>query len=136
MTTTRKDTYAMPTIQKDTYAELCLKSTISRLRDALTSDPLAADMYEWGLTAKEWRAQVELALSVKLTTMTPEQFRNALKALRLSYVQASKLLGVSRKTVYNHARYGASGPAVLALRLMMEVEDTSRWIPSRLFPEI
>ena len=108
----------MTTIQKDTYTYT----------------------HEWGLNADEWRDQTERALSVKLTTMTPEQYRAALDRLSLSQVEAARVMGVSRNTAHNYARSGPPGPVALLLRMLMHaVEregglDAGLWIPSRLRP--
>ena len=121
----------MPIIQKDTYAELCLKSNIRTLRAALASGPIAADMYEWCISADEWTAQVELALSVMLTTMTPEQFENALVKLKLTKTAAARVLGVSRETIHKYAKSGPPGHMALLLRMLLDMpeEGRSRYIP-------
>lgn len=54
------------TIEPNTFAEACYdQNSIAELEEALVTGPDRADMTEWGLTAVEWRAQVELALREK-----------------------------------------------------------------------
>ena len=53
-------------IESGTFAEACYDSnSIADLEEALAASPDVADMEAWGLTAAEWREQIELALAAK-----------------------------------------------------------------------
>lgn len=53
-------------IKLNTFAEACYDmNSISELEIALAGDADATDMNEWGITAEEWRAQIDLALAEK-----------------------------------------------------------------------
>ena len=64
-------------------------------------------------------------------TMTPDEYRTAIASLGLSQVGAARLLGVSQKTGHNYAVHGPSGPAALALRLLltMRADERPEWLP-------
>lgn len=53
-------------IESGSFAEACYdQNSIAELESALAAGPDSADMSEWGLTAKEWRDQIKLALAAK-----------------------------------------------------------------------
>ena len=57
---------AMKLIESGTFAEACYnQNSIRELEEALTAAPDPVDMETWGLTADEWRDQIELALAAK-----------------------------------------------------------------------
>jgi hypothetical protein len=62
--------------------------------------------------------------------MTPDQYRTALQQLGLSQVAAGRVLGVSQKTAHNYAISGPSGPAALALALLLSMPtgDRQMWL--------
>ena len=54
------------TIESNTFAEACYdQNSIDELEDALKGDADKTDMENWGVTAEEWREQIELALAEK-----------------------------------------------------------------------
>ena len=54
------------TIESNTFAEACYDmNTIEELEDALKGAADETDMKTWGITADEWRDQIELALAEK-----------------------------------------------------------------------
>ena len=63
-------------------------------------------------------------------TMTADDYRAALAALGLSQVAAGRVLGVSQKTAHNYAISGPSGPAALAIRLLLILPPSkrARWL--------
>ena len=53
-------------IEPGSFAEACYnQNSIRELEEALASAPDAAELEAWGLTADEWREQIELALAAK-----------------------------------------------------------------------
>lgn len=62
--------------------------------------------------------------------MTAQEYRAALAELGLSQVGAGRLMGVSPRTAQNYATDGPSGPAALAVRLLLALTDDQRtaWI--------
>lgn len=53
-------------IQENTFAEACYdQNSIEELEAALNQEPDETDMETWGLTADEWREQIEIALAEK-----------------------------------------------------------------------
>ena len=66
--------------------------------------------------------------------MTAGEYRTAIASLGLSQVEAARLLGVSQKTSHNYAVHGPSGPAALALRLLltMRADERPEWIKTLL----
>lgn len=55
--------------------------------------------------------------------MTPAEYRTAISTLGLSQLAAGKWLGVSPKTAQNYAIKGPSGPAAVAVRLALEIQN-------------
>jgi|GEM_PF-1484922 len=53
--------------------------------------------------------------------MTRAEYLAALRSLGLSQVGAAPVLGVSRRTAQTYAAEGPSGPAALAVRLLLEL---------------
>lgn len=62
--------------------------------------------------------------------MTADEYRDALHRLGLSQVGAAAVLGVSPRTAQTYAAEGPSGPAALAIKLLLELPRASRakWI--------
>ncbi len=62
--------------------------------------------------------------------MTADEYRAALRDLGLSQVGAAPVLGVSRNTAQNYAAHGPSGPAALAMRLLLALPkaDRAKWL--------
>lgn len=58
--------------------------------------------------------------------MTGDDYRAALKALGLTQVGAGKMMGVSARTAQEYAAKGPSGPAALAVRLLLAVPEHDR----------
>jgi len=58
--------------------------------------------------------------------MTANEYRAALTKLGLSQVGAAPLLGVSPRTAQTYAAEGPSGPAALAIRLLLELPKEKR----------
>ena len=58
--------------------------------------------------------------------MTAEEYRDALSRLGLSQVGAAPILGVSPRTAQTYASEGPSGPASLAIQLLLEMPKTKR----------
>ncbi len=57
----------MAQINENTFAAACYdQNSVAELQTALAGEADANDMAEWGLTAAEWRAQIELALEAKM----------------------------------------------------------------------
>ena len=57
---------AINLIESGSFAEACYnQNSIRELEDALASAPDAVELETWGLTADEWREQIELALAAK-----------------------------------------------------------------------
>lgn len=51
-------------IPENTFAHACVdQNTIGELVEALTSGPDPVDMEAWGISADEWRSQIELAIA-------------------------------------------------------------------------
>lgn len=65
--------------------------------------------------------------------MTANEYRAALEKLGLSQVGAAPILGVSPRTAQTYAAEGPSGPASLAIRLLLELpkEKREKWISKR-----
>ena len=56
----------MITLDDNTFAAACYEqNSIADLEAALAGAPDEADMTTWGLSAAEWRAQIETALAAK-----------------------------------------------------------------------
>ena len=53
--------------------------------------------------------------------MTPTEYRDAIARLGLTQVEAGRVLGVSARTAQNYATRGPTGPAALAIRLLMAI---------------
>ncbi len=64
--------------------------------------------------------------SMRSLKMTAEEYRAALAALGLSQVGAAPVLGVSPRTAQTYAAEGPSGPAALAIRLLLELPPAKR----------
>jgi hypothetical protein len=63
----------MTTIESNTFAEACFnQNSIEELEQALKDGPDATDMQTWGLTADEWREQIELALKARKEAETDD----------------------------------------------------------------
>lgn len=62
--------------------------------------------------------------------MTPDEYRATLKALGLTQIGAGRLLGVSARTAQEYASTGPSGPAALAMRLLLALpaKERAAWI--------
>lgn len=62
--------------------------------------------------------------------MNANEYRAALTKLGLSQVGAAPLLGVSPRTAQTYAAEGPSGPAALAIRLLLALpkEDRTKWL--------
>ena len=58
--------------------------------------------------------------------MNATEYRAALTKLGLSQVGAAPLLGVSPRTAQTYAAEGPSGPAALAIRLLLEFPKNDR----------
>ncbi len=58
--------------------------------------------------------------------MTANEYRAALEKLGLSQVGAAPLLGVSPRTAQTYAAEGPSGPAALAISLLLEMPKEKR----------
>jgi len=58
--------------------------------------------------------------------VTANEYRAALEKLGLSQVGAAPLLGVSPRTAQTYAAEGPSGPAALAIRLLLELPKEKR----------
>lgn len=58
--------------------------------------------------------------------MTANEYRKALSRLGLSQVGAAPVLGVSARTAQTYAAEGPSGPAALAIRLLLAVPKQKR----------
>lgn len=58
--------------------------------------------------------------------MTADEYRDALRRLGLSQVGAAPVLGVSPRTAQTYAAEGPSGPAALAVRLLLELPQAKR----------
>jgi len=58
--------------------------------------------------------------------MTADEYRDALRRLGLSQVGAAPVLGVSARTAQTYAAEGPSGPAALAVRLLLELPKAKR----------
>ncbi len=56
--------------------------------------------------------------------MTPQQYREALKALGLSQLAAGRWLGVSPRTAQQYATRGPSGPAAKAIEMLLKHNGT------------
>ena len=58
---------ALSKIQENSFAEACYnQNSIDQLKTALNEKPDLTDCESWGITEKEWREQIKLALSAKL----------------------------------------------------------------------
>ena len=54
-------------MKKNTFAEACYDmNSIDELIDALKQEPDESDMKTWGLSADEWRENIEIALKEKI----------------------------------------------------------------------
>ncbi len=53
--------------------------------------------------------------------MSPTEYRDAIARLGLTQVEAGRVLGVSARTAQNYATRGPTGPAALAIRLLMAI---------------
>lgn len=54
------------TIESNTFAEACYHmNSIDELEEALKNDADETDMKTWGISADEWREQIDLALAEK-----------------------------------------------------------------------
>ena len=62
--------------------------------------------------------------------MTADEYRAALCDLGLSQVGAAPILGVSPRTAQTYAAHGPSGPAALAIRLLLAlpVDQRDPWM--------
>lgn len=58
--------------------------------------------------------------------MTADDYRAALKRLGLSQIGAAPLLGVSPRTAQTYASEGPSGPAALAISLLLTLPKAER----------
>ncbi len=57
----------MPFVASGTFAEACYdQNSVTELTEALRGPADREDMRQWGLSACEWREQIELALAAKL----------------------------------------------------------------------
>ena len=57
---------AINLIESGSFAEACYnQNSIRELEEALASAPDTVELEAWGLTADEWREQIELALAAK-----------------------------------------------------------------------
>lgn len=65
--------------------------------------------------------------------MNADQYRDALKKLGLSQIGAAPLLGVSPRTAQTYAAEGPSGPAALAIKLLLELpkDKRAKWLTSK-----
>lgn len=58
--------HAIDLIEPGSFAEACYnQNSVRELEEALTSAPDTVELEIWGLTADEWREQIELALAAK-----------------------------------------------------------------------
>ena len=56
----------MKIIRENTFAAACYdQNSIADLETALAEEPDPQDMADWGLTADEWREEIELAIAAK-----------------------------------------------------------------------
>jgi hypothetical protein len=53
--------------------------------------------------------------------VSPTEYRDAIARLGLTQVEAGRVLGVSARTAQNYATRGPTGPAALAIRLLMAI---------------
>ncbi len=58
--------------------------------------------------------------------MTADDYREALKTLGLTQLEAGRILGVSPRTAQEYAANGPSGPAALAIELLLAMPERSR----------
>jgi hypothetical protein len=58
--------------------------------------------------------------------MTADEYRKALSRLGLSQVGAASVLGVSPRTAQTYAAEGPSGPAALAIKLLLALPKEKR----------
>ena len=58
--------------------------------------------------------------------MTANEYRAALATLGMTQVGAGRLLGVSPRTAQTYASEGPSGPAALAIRLLLMLPEKTR----------
>lgn len=58
--------------------------------------------------------------------MTAEEYRDALSRLGLTQVGAAPVLGVSSRTAQTYAAEGPSGPAALAIKLLLAMPKEKR----------
>ncbi|WP_374534417.1 hypothetical protein [Phenylobacterium sp.] len=60
-------------IDDNTFAAACYdQNSVAELERALIDGPDQYDMNEWGLSADEWTAQINLALKAKLEDQTDQ----------------------------------------------------------------
>jgi len=62
--------------------------------------------------------------------MNPSEYRTAIATLGLSQLGAGRWLGVSPKTAQRYAVDGPSGPASVAVRLALMVQEHQPIIPA------
>jgi hypothetical protein len=62
--------------------------------------------------------------------VSPTEYRDALDRLGLTQVGAGAVLGISPRAAQYYAARGPTGPAALAIRLLLELpaEQRARWI--------
>lgn len=58
--------------------------------------------------------------------MTADEYRAALTKLGLTQIGAAPVLGVSARTAQTYAADGPSGPAALAIRLLLSLPKAKR----------
>lgn len=63
--------------------------------------------------------------------MTPEAYRTALTTLGLTQQAAGRWLRVSPKTAQNYAKHGPSGPAAVAVEMLLNL----RWVLTDMIAE-
>jgi hypothetical protein len=62
--------------------------------------------------------------------LTPHEYRDALARLGLTQVGAGAVLGISPRAAQYYATRGPTGPAALAIRMLLELpaEQRARWL--------
>jgi hypothetical protein len=58
--------------------------------------------------------------------VTADEYREALKTLGLTQLEAGRILGVSNRTAQEYASRGPSGPASLAIELLLAMSGSRR----------
>lgn len=58
--------------------------------------------------------------------MTPTEYTHALATLNLTPEQAANWLGIGRSTAYRYLKTGCEGPVVVAIELMLDMDDELR----------